>query len=76
MRTFGLALLWFFVGLIVTWVAVVAVGVGWMTLTGYIDREGAGSMGLIFMIGPFFGIIGGISATIWSIRRSRSRSAT
>ena len=73
MRTFGLALLWFILGLIITWIAVVAVGVGWMELTGFIDREGAGSMGLIFMIGPFCGLIGGIGAAIWSIRRSRSR---
>ncbi|HRJ68811.1 MAG TPA: hypothetical protein PK812_04310 [Beijerinckiaceae bacterium] len=73
MRTLGFAVLWFFAGLVITWVATVAAGVAWMTATGFIDRDGGASMGLVFMIGPTLGVLGGLIAAIWSVIRSRSR---
>lgn len=63
----------FFAGLIATWVAVVAAGVAYMDWFNIFDRDGGGSMGLIFVIGPFFGTIGGIAAAIWMGMRTRRR---
>ncbi len=52
---------------------------GWlMMLGGYIvlssvellfDREGAGAMAFAFFIGPVVGLICGLIAAVWSLRR-------
>ena len=63
----------FLAGLVATWIAVVALGVAYMSWFNIFDRDGGGAMGLIFMIGPFFGVIGGIAAAIWMGLRTRVR---
>lgn len=62
----------FVVGLIATWVAVVAIGVAYMNVFNVFDRDGGGAMGLIFMVGPFFGCIGGIVLALVYALRKRS----
>ncbi|MHB2169840.1 hypothetical protein [Alsobacter sp. R-9] len=76
MRTALLVVLAFILGTIVTYVAVVAgTLVAWEFL-GIHDRDGGGSMGLAFIIGPFFGLIGGVAAAVFAfVRLSRGAPA-
>ena len=60
----------FFVGLIASWVAAVAIGIGYSEIFPVNQREGAFAMGLMFIIGPFCGVIGGIAAAVWMWLRS------
>jgi len=62
----------FLAGLVATWVAVVAAGVASMSYFNIFDRDGGGSMGLIFMVGPFCGVWGGLLAAILTARKLRS----
>lgn len=61
----------FIAGLVVTWGATVAAGVGYMNYFKIFDRDGGGAMGLIFIIGPFCGVIGGMIAAVITARKLR-----
>ncbi len=72
--------LFFFGGLLVTYVAVVA-GLLWhMELNRIPDRDGGMTMGIIFIIGPIAALHGGLIAAlavpIWLRRRNRWPPAT
>jgi hypothetical protein len=67
--------LFFLGGLIVTFVAVVAGLIWHMQLNGIPDREGAMTMGILFVIGPIAALHGGVIAALvlplWLRRRNR-----
>lgn len=68
-----LALLAFVLGTVITY-AVVVFGtlIAW-DLLGVHDRDGGGSMGLVFVIGPVAGLLGGaIAAAVTGMRASRT----
>lgn len=73
MRAVLTAILWFFLGLIVTWIATVAIGIVYMELAGTSQAEGAAAMGLVFIIGPTVGIVGAIVAAIYGVSRRARR---
>lgn len=62
----------FLAGVVITWVAAVALGVAYMSYFNIFDRDGGGSMGLIFMVGPFCGFWGGLLAAIITARKLRA----
>ena len=64
--------------LTVTTIVYLALVIGVLTyweITGYQDREGAGSMGLIFILGPGLALPSGILAAIVTFVKARKRSA-
>ncbi len=75
MRKVLLLALFFFGGLIVTYLAVVA-GLLWHAqANGIADRDGGMTMGIVFIIGPIAAVHGGLIAAlafpIWLRRRNR-----
>ena len=44
--------------------------IGYISLAGFVDREGAMAMGVAFFIGPVVALICGIVAAIWTARRA------
>src|SRR5262245_53473811 len=79
MRTFWRVVGGFFLGLIVTYLVVVAGMFLYAHLNHIVDRDGGMSMGIVFVIGPFSGILGGIiCAIVFPLllgRRDRARAA-
>ncbi len=74
LRAFFLSLTAF---LTVTTIVYLALVVGVLTyweMTGYQDREGAGSMGLIFILGPGLALPLGLIAAIITFVKTRKRS--
>ncbi len=65
----------FMAGLVVTWIAAMVVYVTGSELGWWHDRDGGVAMGFAFTIGPFFGMIAGIAAAIWAVRRGRGIAA-
>jgi hypothetical protein len=74
MRIALLTVLTFLGGLIAGYLAAVVVGLLYLQYAGLFDREGAISMGIIFMIGPFAGIVAGLLAAIATATRPRRRA--
>ncbi len=69
MRKVGKVLLWFFLGLILTYAATIAIGIAYMEVANVSQREGAAAMGLVFIIGPLCALIGGVVGAIIAIVR-------
>jgi hypothetical protein len=65
----------FVLGLVASYAVAVAVGLLYRDWAGIFDREGAYSMGIVFVIGPFFGLIGGAAAAVAAYLYFRGRSA-
>ncbi len=76
MRTFLRVILAFLAGTIVTYVVVVAGSFWYIDANHILDRDGGMSMGIVFLIGPATGLIGGlvcaITVPIWLGRRDRN----
>lgn len=75
-RLFIIGVLGFIAGAVITYLGVVlGVSLAW-DLLGVHDQDGGGAMALGLVIGPFFGIIGGILGAfllpIWIARRTRN----
>jgi hypothetical protein len=75
MRIAVLTFLAFLGGLIAGYLVAVVIGLVYVEYAGVFDREGAISMGIIFMIGPFAGIVAGVLAAILTGARLRRRTA-
>ena len=74
MRRFFLTLLAFLATFVATWlvtlgVYIVATSLGWL-----FDRDGGLAMGMIFIMGPIFGLVLGLVAAIVVSVRLRRRS--
>ena len=73
MRAFGRVVLAFLAGTIVTYIVVVAGFFWYIEANQVFDRDGGMSMGIVFLIGPAAGILGGticaIAFPIWLNRR-------
>lgn len=77
MRRFFLTLLAFLGTFVATWlvtlgVYIVATSAGWL-----FDRDGGIAMGMVFVIGPVFGLVLGlVAAVVVSVRLRRRSDAT
>ncbi|MCU0819919.1 MAG: hypothetical protein MUF11_11570 [Beijerinckiaceae bacterium] len=61
----------FVAGLVLAWLAAMVIYVIGGELGWWRDRDGGVAMGFAFTIGPFFGVIAGIVAAIWAVRRGK-----
>jgi hypothetical protein len=70
-RRFSLprALLGFVLGLVLGWVGAVIAWLAWVEATGFVDREGAGAMGAVFVMGPAIGLTTAFVMAVWLGRR-------
>lgn len=68
---FLLTLLAFMAGFVVGYVAVVAAILIYIDWAGIFDRDGGMTMGVIFMIGPFAGVVAGLVSAALAARRLR-----
>ncbi|MBN8940929.1 MAG: hypothetical protein J0H01_15615 [Rhizobiales bacterium] len=79
MRMFWWGLFGATAGLILGYLATVAIGVVAMELFQVSQREGAAAMGLVFIIGPLGGLVSAVIGTAWALiatrRRMRRREA-
>lgn len=71
MRIVLLAILAFLGGFIAGYLCAVIAGLLIVEYAGIFDREGALSMGIIFMIGPAAGLVAGLAAAIAAAIRLR-----
>lgn len=73
MRLFWWGLFGATAGLILGYVATVAIGVVAMDVFGVSQREGAAAMGLVFIIGPLGGLVSAPIGAAWAVLASRRR---
>ena len=77
MRTVLAAVLAFVLGAIASYVVAVAGFFLYMHASNVFDRDGGMSMGIVFMIGPLCGAVGGVAAAVatalWLRRREHER---
>jgi hypothetical protein len=68
----------FVLGLVLTYAIVVAGLFAHAGIDNFVDRDGGMSMGIVFMVGPLAGIVGGvvcaIAVPVWLGRRDLSRA--
>ncbi len=78
MRAFILSLSAFLAGTLIVYVALVAGVLTVWEMSGFQDREGAGSMGLIFIIGPLISLPAGlvVAIIVWFRVRRTKKSAS
>lgn len=78
MRTVVRVVLAFLFGFIATYVVAVTAAFTYAHVNNVFDRDGGMSMGIIFLLGPALGVIGGILAaiffSIWLGRRDAARA--
>lgn len=61
----------FLAGLVVSYLVIVMVGILYMDVAGIVDRDGGGTMGLAFTLGPIGAPIGGTAAAIFTYAYTR-----
>ena len=67
-RKFFIPLLGFIAGTVTTYLAVVIGTTFLWDILNVHDRDGGGTMGLAFVIGPFIALFGGIAGGVWAYR--------
>jgi hypothetical protein len=74
MRIFGFVLFGFVLGFVGVYVATVAALFAYAELNDIVDRDGGMSMGIIFVIGPLVGFVGGAVASLVTALLMRRRA--
>ena len=68
------AILAFIGGFVLTYVVVVGAALGYMSINEVLDRDGGMSMAIMFVLGPFWALVGALTATIVTVLRMNRRA--